>query len=147
MRARAGEILNRWPGCRQSPAGANHETTVLTCGGIDRAADDLIDALASESLLELAWEEHGFRGPLGTIGKARNALLQSRLIERIDAVGIAQLTELAGELFSAGGLSVARRKTDSHNANRHACRGRAASLAVLSPNRTFNPRREFGYIG
>ena len=53
---------------------------------IDRAADELIDALVSESLLELAWEEHGFRGPLGTIGKARNPLLQSRLIERIDAV-------------------------------------------------------------
>ena len=53
---------------------------------VDRAADELIDALLSESLLELAWEEHGFRGPLGTIGKARNALLQSRLIERIDAV-------------------------------------------------------------
>ncbi|MBR1126471.1 hypothetical protein JQ628_33470 [Bradyrhizobium lablabi] len=53
---------------------------------VDRAADDLIEALLSESLLELAWEEHGFRGPLGTIGKARNALLQTRLIERIDAV-------------------------------------------------------------
>jgi hypothetical protein len=53
---------------------------------IDRAADELIDALLSESLLELAWEEHGFRGPLGTIGKARNALLESRLLERIDAV-------------------------------------------------------------
>ncbi len=53
---------------------------------IDRQADELIDALMSESLLELAWEDHGFRGPLGTIGKARNALLQSRLIERIDAV-------------------------------------------------------------
>src|SRR5450631_3037083 len=46
---------------------------------IDRSADELIDALMSESLLELAWEEHGFRGPLGTIGKARNPLLQSRL--------------------------------------------------------------------
>jgi hypothetical protein len=53
---------------------------------IDRQADDLVDALMSESLLEMAWEDHGFRGPLGTIGKARNALLQSRLIERIDAV-------------------------------------------------------------
>jgi hypothetical protein len=52
----------------------------------DRAADELIDALVSESLLELAWEEHGFRGPLGTIGKARNTLLQSRLIERVDQV-------------------------------------------------------------
>jgi len=45
-----------------------------------------IDALTSDSLLEMAWEDHGFRGPLGTIGEARNALLQSRLIERIDAV-------------------------------------------------------------
>jgi hypothetical protein len=53
---------------------------------IDRQADELIDALMSETLLEMAWEDHGFRGPLGTIGKARNALLQSRLIERIDAV-------------------------------------------------------------
>ena len=53
---------------------------------IDRQADELIDALMSESLLEMAWEDHGFRGPLGTIGKARNALLQSRLIEQIDAV-------------------------------------------------------------
>lgn len=53
---------------------------------IDRSADELIDALMSESLLELAWEEHGFRGPLGTIGKAWNPLLQSRLLERIDAV-------------------------------------------------------------
>jgi hypothetical protein len=53
---------------------------------VDRSADELIDALISESLLELAWEEHGFRGPLGTIGKARNSLLQPRLIERIDAV-------------------------------------------------------------
>src|SRR5262249_48132656 len=51
-----------------------------------RKADSLIDALLSESVIELAWEDHGFRGPLGSIGKARNALLQSRLLERIDAV-------------------------------------------------------------
>ena len=38
MRARAGEILNRWPGCRQSPTKANDETTVLTCRSIHRAA-------------------------------------------------------------------------------------------------------------
>jgi hypothetical protein len=31
----------------------------------DRTADELIDALMSESLLELAWEDHGFRGPWG----------------------------------------------------------------------------------
>jgi hypothetical protein len=53
---------------------------------INREADDLIDALTNESVLELAWEDHGFRGPLGTIGKARSALLQSRLLDRIDAV-------------------------------------------------------------
>ena len=53
---------------------------------INRDADELIDALMSESVLELAWEDHGFRGPLGTVGRARNALLQSRLIERVDAV-------------------------------------------------------------
>lgn len=53
---------------------------------INREADDLIDALTNESVLELAWEDHGFRGPLGTIGKARNALLQARLLDRIDAV-------------------------------------------------------------
>jgi hypothetical protein len=53
---------------------------------IDRQADDLIDALMSETVLEMAWEDHGFRGPLGTIGKARNALLEQRLIDRIDAV-------------------------------------------------------------
>lgn len=53
---------------------------------LTRDADELIDALTSETLLELAWEDHGFRGPLGSIGKARNALLQSRLIERIDLV-------------------------------------------------------------
>ena len=53
---------------------------------LSKAADGLIDALTSEALLELAWEGHGFRGPLGTIGKARNVQLQTRLIDRIDAV-------------------------------------------------------------
>jgi hypothetical protein len=53
---------------------------------INREADELIDALTNDAVLELAWEDHGFRGPLGTIGKARNPLLQSRLIDRIDAV-------------------------------------------------------------
>lgn len=53
---------------------------------LDKSADGLIDALNSEVLQELAWEGHGFRGPLGTIGKARNVALQARLIESIDAV-------------------------------------------------------------
>lgn len=54
--------------------------------GIHREADELIDALTNEAVLELAWEDHGFRGPLGIIGKARTQLPQSRLIDRIDAV-------------------------------------------------------------
>ncbi|MGJ4940568.1 hypothetical protein ACQR1W_08350 [Bradyrhizobium sp. HKCCYLS1011] len=53
---------------------------------VERGADELIDALTSEAVLELAWEDHGFRGPLGTIGKAKNPLLEARLIDRIDAV-------------------------------------------------------------
>jgi len=53
---------------------------------VDPAADELIDAPMSESLLELAWEDHGFRGPLSTVGKARNALSESRLIERTVSV-------------------------------------------------------------
>jgi hypothetical protein len=51
-----------------------------------KEADGLIDALMNEAVLELAWQDHGFRGPLGTIGKARNDLLQARLLEKIDAV-------------------------------------------------------------
>jgi hypothetical protein len=37
-------------------------------------------------VLDLAWEDHRFRGPLGTIGKARNPLIEARLIDRIDAI-------------------------------------------------------------
>jgi hypothetical protein len=54
--------------------------------GLVPAADRLIEALTSEALLELAWEDHGFRGPLGTIGKSKNPLLEARLIDRIDAI-------------------------------------------------------------
>jgi hypothetical protein len=49
-------------------------------------ADRLIDALLSQRLQELAWEEHGFRGPLGTIGKSHDSTLQSRLIDQVDAI-------------------------------------------------------------
>jgi len=54
--------------------------------GLTPPTDRLIEALTSPALLDLAWEDHGFRGPLGTIGKSRNALLESRLIDRIDAI-------------------------------------------------------------
>jgi len=49
-------------------------------------ADELIPALTSDAALALAWEDHGFRGPLGSIGESRNPLFQSRLIEKVDAV-------------------------------------------------------------
>ena len=52
---------------------------------IHRKAAEVIDALTNEAVLELAWEDHGFRGPRGIIGKARTQLLQLRLIDRIDA--------------------------------------------------------------
>jgi hypothetical protein len=51
-----------------------------------READELIDALMSEEMLELAWQDHGFRGPLGTIGKTQSAMLHSRMLDTIDAV-------------------------------------------------------------
>jgi hypothetical protein len=54
--------------------------------GLARETDRLIEALVSPRLLELAWQDHGFRGPLGTIGEARNPLLEARLIERLDAI-------------------------------------------------------------
>ncbi len=47
---------------------------------------DLFDALSSDALQELGWEDHGFRGPLGSVGKAKNPLLASRLLDRIDQV-------------------------------------------------------------
>ena len=38
------------------------------------------------AMLELAWEDHGFRGPLGTIGKTQSPLLHARMLNSIDAV-------------------------------------------------------------
>jgi hypothetical protein len=49
-------------------------------------ADELIDALTNEAMLELAWEDHGLRGPLGTIGKMRSPMLHTRMLHTIDAV-------------------------------------------------------------
>src|SRR5438132_4432066 len=51
-----------------------------------RDADELIDALMNEAMLELASEDHGFRGPLGTIGKTQSPLLHTRMLAPIDAV-------------------------------------------------------------
>jgi hypothetical protein len=51
-----------------------------------READELVDALTNEAMLELAWEDHGFRGPLGTIGKTQSVLLHTRMLDAISAV-------------------------------------------------------------
>lgn len=48
-------------------------------------AQRLITALTSTELLEMAWQDHGFRGPLGTIGQSRNPLLQTYLIDEVTA--------------------------------------------------------------
>lgn len=53
---------------------------------LDRAAEKLIEALLDPDMRELAWANHGFRGPLGTTGTARNPMLAQRLIDRVEAV-------------------------------------------------------------
>lgn len=53
---------------------------------LDSQANELIEALTSPDIQEIAWQDHGFRGPLGTIGKARNQLLESRLLPQLDAI-------------------------------------------------------------
>jgi hypothetical protein len=40
----------------------------------------------NEAMLELAWQDHGVRGLLGTIGKTQSALLRTRMLDAIDAV-------------------------------------------------------------
>jgi hypothetical protein len=32
------------------------------------------------------WEDHGFSGPLGTIGKTQSGLLHTRMLDTVDAV-------------------------------------------------------------
>ena len=49
-------------------------------------ADEVIPALLDASVQEMAWQDHGFRGPLGSIGKSSNPMLESRLIAKVDAV-------------------------------------------------------------
>lgn len=49
-------------------------------------ADGLIEAVMSEAVQDIAWSDHGFRGPLGSVGRTRAALFQERLVETVDAV-------------------------------------------------------------
>jgi hypothetical protein len=49
-------------------------------------AEQLIPALLSPELLDLAWQDHGFRGPLGTVGKSRNPLVQTYLLDEVSSI-------------------------------------------------------------
>jgi hypothetical protein len=53
---------------------------------IDPAAGALIDALLAPEIQEIAWSEHGFRGPLGTLGGSQDPLFAEHVLARIDAV-------------------------------------------------------------
>lgn len=53
---------------------------------VDPAADQLLEALMSAELQELAWTRHGFRGPLGTASGAADATIAGMLPAEIDAV-------------------------------------------------------------
>ncbi|MCF4165316.1 hypothetical protein L2U69_06645 [Zavarzinia compransoris] len=50
------------------------------------AADGLIEALTSETLQEIAWADHGFRGPLGTSGIGGHPDIAALVPERLDAI-------------------------------------------------------------
>jgi hypothetical protein len=53
---------------------------------VDPAADQLLDALMSVELQELAWAKHGFRGPLGTATGAADQAIAGLLPAEIEAV-------------------------------------------------------------
>lgn len=46
----------------------------------------LIDALMAKDLQEIGWQDHGFRGPLGTIGAVTNPAIQGRMPPQIRSV-------------------------------------------------------------
>lgn len=50
------------------------------------AADGLIAAMTSPDILDIAWREHGFRGPLGAAGNRTSDAVAGLMPERIDAV-------------------------------------------------------------
>jgi Bacterial extracellular solute-binding protein len=53
---------------------------------VDNAAAPLVDALMSPEVQQIAWNKHGFRGPLGLSGETQNPLVSSRIMARVDAV-------------------------------------------------------------
>ena len=46
----------------------------------------LIEALMSHELQEIGWQDHGFRGPLGTVGAVTSPLIQGRMPAQIRSV-------------------------------------------------------------
>ncbi len=53
---------------------------------IDPASDRLLDALLSDQLQQLAWNKHGFRGPLGALPGEASGPIAGLLPAEIDAV-------------------------------------------------------------
>jgi hypothetical protein len=53
---------------------------------IDPSADQLLEALMSTEMQELAWTKHGFRGPLGTAVGAADQAIAGLLPATIEAV-------------------------------------------------------------
>jgi hypothetical protein len=46
----------------------------------------LIDAMISTPIQEIGWGDHGFRGPLGTVGTRTSPLIQGRMPDQIASV-------------------------------------------------------------
>jgi hypothetical protein len=53
---------------------------------LDKAALPLIDGLLSRPLQEIGWRDHGFRGPLGTVGAETDPAIKGRMPAQISAV-------------------------------------------------------------
>lgn len=53
---------------------------------LTKPALPLIDALLSRSLQEIGWRDHGFRGPLGTVGATTSPLVAGRMPAQITAI-------------------------------------------------------------
>jgi hypothetical protein len=52
---------------------------------VDEKAEVLIEALMTPRAQEIAWNIHGFRGPLGTSGELDNQLIGDRILPHIDS--------------------------------------------------------------
>ena len=53
---------------------------------LDPAAQPLIAAMTSKDLQEIGWRDHGFRGPLGSVGAETDPLVTGRMPAQIAAV-------------------------------------------------------------